>query len=699
MRVPLELQSGRAECGLACLAMVAGAYDSGINLLVLRSRFGASGQGATFKDLVRQADALNFVSRGLRCELRDLTRLRAPAILHWRMDHFVVLVRIARRGCVLHDPAHGRRFCSWREMDSSFTGAALEIWPAMDFVPAANSPPRLTLGELYGALQDSRSWLWWTVLLAALVQFMVLAASWHVQWTVDLGVSGGDASIIEVLAWGFALLLGLRVLTQWLRGVLVMHAGHGLSLELGCDLLRQLLALPPGWFEDRRAGDIVSRFDALPPVQDFFTRGVGSIVVDGMMVLLAAFFMLFYEPLLALGVITLHVVTALLQAGMAPRMQRLQTAAVAAAAEERSHLVETVHAIHTVKAYGQEPVRHAQWQRLHSQTLGHRLSLQQTQLGLHSVVTSLGGIEHLVTVAFLAHAVLNGSLTLGMLFAFLSYRSHFAERARLLSEEIVSLRLLKVYLARLADIWLSPAEPQGIAPGSRCPAETLRACQMQYRHASHSSWVLDGVDLTVEPGEFVAVVGASGCGKTTLLRLLMGFDHPDAGRVLWGERELAGEALGQFRRQSACVMQGDSLFSGSIADNITLWATPDEARLLACLDAVGLKEVIEALPMQVRTRLGEIGSSFSAGQMQRLMLARALYRQPDYLFVDEGTAHLDRAGSLELADLLRAVACTRVVVTHDLTLAAHADRVWHVARGKVVEIMPSEVEQLRMQAD
>ena len=686
-RVPVELQTARAECGLASLAMVAGYYDRSLDLTSLRRRWASPVHGLSVKDIGDLADELGFMSRGLRCEPQHLLQVRTPAILHWDMDHFVVLVRATRRGCVIHDPARGRCRLGWQAVGERFTGVLMELWPRADFSADTTPTVRLKFRDLLPLVRHNVRDLLWILLLSVLLQACALALPWHVQWTVDEAVVAGDHHLLGVLALGFALLLLVRLVTHWLRGALVIYVGHVLSFQMACGLLGHLLRLPLQWFEQRQVGDVVSRFNALGPVRELLTQGAAAMLVDGLMVLLALVLMLAYYPLLAFAVLAVHSVLACCSLLAAPRLKELSMSGVVAQAAEQSHMLESVRGVHNVKVYGQESARTRQWQSLHSRTLDESMKLHRAYLALGILVMFGGGLELICIVYLLADKVLTGSFSLGMLFAFVSYRGHFAERSRSLVERLVELKTMQVHVLRLSDIWCESAErlselSDSCGSGRDEGPQRLTAAGLGFRHSVRDAWLLREVNFAVEPGEFIAIVGPSGSGKTTLLKVLMGLIDPTEGQLsVGGTNLIAGPGRSVYRRRIGCVLQEGGFFSGSIADNVVLSKSLDGDRLRDVLEQVGVWRALSALPMGVYARVGEIGSGLSSGQLQRLLLARALYQQPDYLFLDEGTANLDVASARLIHEVIVKLTCTRVVVTHDPAFAARADRTFQLEDG------------------
>jgi ATP-binding cassette, subfamily B, bacterial CvaB/MchF/RaxB len=698
---PVYLQDTRNECGLACLAMVAHVYNAEIDLYSLRHRFAGSGQMLSLQSITVMAAELGLQARGIRCEPDGLKQLKYPAILHWQMDHFVVLVAVRGRGCVIHDPNLGRLTCSWQEISDKFTGVALELWPDAGGMASQPESARLGLKQLWGLLQRGRGQLYLLGLLTLALQVLVLLGPWHVQWTVDDALLSGDKTLIGVLCMGFGLLLLLRVAAHLLRGLVSLQLGFTLSFYLGGYLLQHLLWLPNGWFESRHVGDVVSRFASLQPVRDLFTQGMAVMLVDAVMVLLSGLVLFVYHPAIALVVVATHSILLLLQMLAVGRLRQQTLGVVVAQAQEQSHLIESVRSIFNVKAYQQEGTRLSQWQNLHAKSLKQALGLQQTQLGLGAGAVFAGGAELIVVIYLSAHAVLAGSLTVGMMFAFLSYRNHFTERLRSLVDQWLNLRSMTTHLDRLADIWFAEPELQpadsSVVAASRDSRKVrpLVLDAVDFRHNERGPWLLQQANLQIDPGQWVAIVGDSGTGKTTLLKVLMGFVKPSAGQVLMGQSPLCGPAVAALRRSSACVMQGDQFFSGTIMENITLFEAPDFARVLACLEAVGMREVVEQMPLKHLSPIGDLSSGFSTGQMQRLMLARALYRQPDYLFLDECTANLDQDSVRHIQALVGNLTCSRIVVTHDWGFAAAADRVFELRDG---QLHPREIKSAATQS-
>jgi ATP-binding cassette subfamily B protein RaxB len=317
--------------------------------------------------------------------------------------------------------------------------------------------------------------------------------------------------------------------------------------------------------------------------------------------------------------------------------------------------------------------------------------LGRTKIEFTTIHDSLFGLENIITIYLAARLALNGSFTVGMIFAFMSYKQHFTEKAVQLVEKALDFRLLELHLDRLADIALSPLERghDQLLSYTRQIQGRVELRNVSFRYAETEPFVLDDISFIVEPGEFVTIMGPSGGGKTTLIKIMLGLLEPTEGEVLIDGTPLSTIGPRAYREQVAAVMQEDQLLSGSIADNICFFdPTFDHERMIQCAQSAGIHEEIMAMPMTYNSLIGDMGSSLSGGQKQRVMLARALYREPRILFLDEGTAHLDVDNEKRINETLKSLQMTRISVAHRPQASNGADQILRIAKG-----LPCDVQR------
>lgn len=632
MRLPVILQADRAECGLACLAMVAGFYGHHATLRELRTRFRMSMRGATVRKLHDCAQQMGLSCRAVRAELEELKQLRAPAILHWEFDHFIVLKSVNRRGLSIVDPAMGTRRLSLEEASGRFTGVALELapTPALARKKAADS---VTLFSFLTAFKGLSGPLGAIFTMTALLQVFALAMPLQMQFTVDQGIRQGDMNIVVALAVGFGSIAVISALTEYFRSLLVLYAGNTAAFRMVGGLAHHLLRLPDAWFTARHPGDVLSRFNSITPVRDFLMGGAFAMLVDAVMAVGAVAVLLLYSWQMTLALSAFLAFSTALKLVTYGSLKHLTHESIAADALEESSFIENVQRHRSIKLLGAEADREDAWGQRYVTSINAEARLRRFGIHLQLAASTITAVETAVMLLLGASQVIAGAFTLGMLFAFNSYSGMFAARIHALVRAILDMRMLRLHRERIADIGLEqrevPAGLHGIRTGVR-GAVSVRSLSFAYN--DEEGPVLQGLDLKVAPGEFLAVSGESGAGKSTLVKLLAKLLNPDEGEIQIDGHDLRLLDTAHYRRQLGVVMQDDDLFSGSLLENIAAGeARPDltraaQAAQLACID-----EDIRRMPMQYLTLVGHMGSTLSGGQRQRVMIARAVYRRPRIL--------------------------------------------------------------------
>ena len=690
-RVPLILQTEAAECGLACLAMVAGAHGLATDLPTLRQRFSLSLKGVTLADLVRMADALQLNSRALRAELDELDQLQLPCVLHWDLNHFVVLVSLKRGEAVIHDPARGLRRLKMDELSRHFTGVALELQPAPGFVPATVRQ-RVTLRQLLGPVSGLKRSLAQILLLALALEVFVLLSPFFMQWVVDGVVVGADRDLLVTLGVGFTLLVLIQTATASARSWAVLVLSATLNLQWLVNVFAHLMRLPVAWFEKRHAGDIWSRFGAVQQIQKTLTTSFIEAVLDGLLVLLTLAMMLLYSVKLTLVALAAVAFYALLRWAFFRPLREASEEALVFEANQSSHFLESLRGMQAIKLFNAQADRQSRFSSLVVDTMNAGIAIRKLELLFAVLHRLLFGLERVAVVWIGALLVMDRHLTVGMLFAFFAYKETFAARVSGLIDKTVELRMLRLQGDRLADIVLTAPEADApVAPQRIDETEaSIELRGVSFRYADGEPDVLRGVSLKIEAGESVAIVGPSGCGKTTLLKLMLGLHVPTAGEVLVGGVPLARVGQRAWRDRVGVVMQDEPLFSGSIADNIGFFcADPDIEWLQQCARVAAVHDDIEAMPMGYNTLIGDMGAALSGGQKQRILLARALYKRPQILLLDEATSSLDVERERVVNHAVRQLALTRVIVAHRPETIASAARVIALHDGRVAQDLRS----------
>lgn len=681
------LQTEAAECGLACLAMVGAYHGYDTDLPAMRRRFSLSLKGATLAQIMQAAAAMGFTTRPLRLELEHLPQLKTPCILHWDFSHFVVLQEVRGDKVTIVDPAIGEKTLPLSDFSRHFTGVALELTPAAGFLPQKDRKP-VRLTRMLGRATGLRGAMGKILAMALALEVFAIASPFLMQLVVDHALVSGDRDLVVTLGAGFLLLLFIQVAVTGMRSWMVIFLGSVLNVQWLGNLFRHLLRLPIPFFEKRHLGDVVSRFQSINTIQKTLTNTFIEAVVDGVMALGTLTMMLVYNPWLSAISVGVMVVYAVARWLWYEPLREASEESIVHAAKQQSHFLESVRGIQSIRLFNRTEERHASWVNLVVQQLNADLRVLRHSVFYRLSNQGLFGAERIVVIWLGAYAVLDATFSIGMLFAYLAYKDQFSQRVAGLIDKVVDFRMLQLHGERLADIVDTPPE-QGVDRTQLevPPVEpSLELRGVGFRYAGGEPWVLHECNLTVRAGESVAIVGASGCGKTTLLKLMLGLTAPETGSVLVGGASIEAFGVAEYRSMIASVMQDDHLFAGSLLDNICFFdPQPDHAWAEECARAACVHDDILRMPMGYRTLIGDMGTALSGGQKQRVLLARALYRRPRILFLDEATSHLDVGLEKLVNAAVRSLKLTRIIIAHRPETIAMADRVLVLHGGKVAQ--------------
>lgn len=692
---PLIRQAEASECGLACLAMVAGYHRLETDLVTLRRRFQISLKGATLGQLMKIAEELGFSGRPLRAEIAELAHVDLPVILHWDLNHFVVLTRISRgikdRRFHIHDPATGAKAYSEAEFARHFTGVVLELVKSENFRPQVDRS-KLRVNQLWSRIEGFWPTLRHVLLLSAMLQITALVAPFFLQISIDKVLPSADVDLLLVLALGFGGVALVSMLTTWVRALVLVRLGTALSYQVTVNLFRHLLRLPLPWFERRHVGDIISRFGSTKTVMDLLSQGLIAAFIDGAMAIVTLVLVFIYSPALGFLATSAMALAAALRFGFFASLKHANVSMISANARENSIFIESIRGAATIKAFGEEANRQRLWQQRKADAVNAEIKTGRLNAGFNAGEQFVMASERVLFVYIAIRYTMSGALSVGMIFALQAYRQQFLDATSRLIQQGVNYRLLDMHLTRIADIALSPAERStsigsALALTDSHAAARIELRNLRFRYAPNEPEVLRGIDLVIEPGETVAFVGPSGGGKTTLMKIAMGLLTPTYGEVLIDDQPLASYGTARWRKQIGSVGQDDTLFAGSLADNISMFdPEPDAGRTEAAARAANVHAEIERMPMRYHTPVGDMGSVLSGGQKQRVMLARALYRQPSALFLDEATSHLDMESERVVGEAVHALSCTRLLIAHRPQTIERANRIFVVNEGRIQEL-------------
>lgn len=695
------LQSESSECGLACLAMVAGFHGYHISLPELRRRYSANANGMTLEALTRYATTLELVARPLTLDLDELSKLHLPCVLHWNLNHFVVLKKIkcqlnGKYTLLIVDPAIGERSISEDDASANFTGVAVEFTPNARFSlrPASRKIP---IADLIGKVAGLRLAITQAIGIALVLELFAILSPLFNQFVIDEVIVSGDTELLKVLVIGFGILLFTQTIISHARNWFMMRWTIDLSMQWSGRVFSHLLSLPASYFERRNLGDITSRFGSIQAIQATLTAIAVDSVLDCILAVFALSMMFLYSSQLTFSVlIGILLYTLLRWISYAPLRDAARDRLVLAA-KENNHFIESLRAIVPLKLFCYENERNVQWQNARLDVINRDVETEKINIAFKSASTFISGGQSLAVFYLGATQVIENSLSIGMLMAFSSYSNTFSGRVFKLIDLFVNGKMLSLHGDRLADILLTSPEPEpelsnGLDSIPDAPGIALR--NVRFRYSEFEPWTIDRINLEIAPGESVALVGPSGSGKTTLCKIMLGLHPTTHGEILINGVPISRMGLTRLRKMVGTVMQDDVLLSGSILENITFFDSHvDMDWVRDCARVAAIDDEIQKLPMGYQTLVGDMGSTLSGGQRQRILLARALYKRPKILFLDEATSSLDVHNEFRVNKALRELNITRITIAHRPETISSADRVFALDAGKLKNIPAGQISQ------
>ena len=699
---PLCIQHDGMQCGIACLQMVCRHYGRNYSLDALSRYCFATHEGVSLLGLCEAAAKVGLHTMAGRLSASQLAEVPLPCILHWQQNHFVVLYRVRGGRYYVADPGKGRvayseeefmeAWCSTRR-EGKEQGIALLLEPTPAFygeVGVAEGGERHSFRFLYGYIRRYRRYFG-QVLLGLLAGCLLqLVFPFLTQAIVDVGITHRDMGLIWLILLGQLILTASRTSVDFIRRWILLHISMRINISLLSDFFIKLLKPPMSFFDTKLMGDLMQRMNDHRRVEQFLTTQTLSVMFSVLGFIVFGFVLLLYNRSVFLIFVTGSVLYALWTAIFLNRRKVLDYRLFDKQAENNNKTYQFITSMQEIKLQDCEQRRRWEWEDVQAGLFEVQmkvLKLQQTQ---EAGSIFINEVKNIVITVVAAQAVINGQMTLGMMLAVQYIIGQLNSPVDQLMHFIYSLQDVRISLERINEIHAMQDEGQEegrtVAPVGGCD---IRLEGVSFKYNPHNPQkTIDSVGFTIPAGKVTAIVGASGSGKTTLIKLLLGYYPVGGGEIRIGGTPLGRIDLKAWRRKCGVVMQDGVIFSESVARNIAVDdGEIDKKRLLRAAEIANIHGYIKQLPLGYDTKIGRDGMGLSQGQRQRILIARAVYRNPDYIFLDEATNSLDASNERVIVENLNAFyqGKTVLVVAHRLSTVCHADQIIVLDGGKVAE--------------
>ena len=699
-------QHDAMDCGPTCLRMVAAHYGRVFSLEGLREKSLITREGVSMLGISEAAEQMGFRSTGVKVNFQELKTAPLPCIVHWNQVHFVVVYDITEKQgkekIYLADPAAGKivytkeEFCRcWLSTkdEGSDVGVALLLEPSPDFYEQEDEKiSRKGFSFLFSYLRPYKKLVFQLFLGLLFGSLLQLILPFLTQSIVDFGISAQNIGYIYLVLIAQLVLTFSSSAVGFIRGWILLHLGTRINIALISDFLIKMMRLPMGYFDTKMVGDILQRINDHTRIQNYLTNSSLSILFSVFNLFIFSIVLFLYS----FSIFAIFFVGSILYFGWVwlfmKRRAELDHKSFAQNSANQSNVIQLVTGMQEIKLNGCEQQKRWEWERIQAKLFRLRINGMALSQYQDSGAVLINQTKNIIITALVAKLVIDGQMTLGMMMAvqyIIGQLNGPVDQLITFTRETQDARLS---LERLSDVHDKEDEENKDEQRIReIPAHkdiNLQNVTFGYDATSIGEPVIKGIQLNIPVGKQTAIVGTSGSGKTTLIKLLLGFYPLQKGDILLGENNLKNYSIREWRKQCGVVMQDGFIFSDSIAKNIAPGVEIiDKERLLNAVITANIREFIESLPLSYNTKIGNEGHGLSQGQKQRILIARAVYKNPAFVFLDEATNALDTNNERVIMDNLQKFfkGRTSVVIAHRLSTVKNADQIVVLEKGEIVE--------------
>lgn len=682
------IQEEISECGLACLTMILNYFGKSYSLHYLKNIYGSSLEGFNLYEIANIAKKEKLIPMPFEIDEEEFLNLKLPCIAHFKDNHFVVITKIDKKNVTFIDPLEGKNKTTHPEFFKTFSFIVCEFEKEENFKKEKGDYEEVKKSNSIISYVNNIQGFWKNIfnifLISLSLEFFILIIPFFYKIIVDNIIHEQQHDFLIPLGFGFLFIIIFKSLSEWFRDTMTSFLAQNIQTYLKYNIINKILKLPSSYFKKRYSDNVLSKLQSLDEIRNKLSSGVIYFLMDTITVIFTAGFMIYLNPILFSIVFSFLILIFIIKYFTLSILKKNTKNNIEAQQNENNFINENIKKIETTKSHGQEDYVFKKWYSLYINTIRRNDNLIKNKITMRNITDLLINLQRLIVIWVGAAYVLSGEMTIGVLILFFTYQIIFSSQGLSLLKNFLEFKLLSIHFDKISDIILQKEE------------ENLTSKQYQnfdlegkielknvfFKYENKEDYLFKNLNLTIEKGESIVFTGESGCGKTTLLKIIAGLLPIEKGEILFDGVNIRDIGLDNFRKNISVILQQEQqLYNGTIVDNITHFSENYNVnKIIECSKKSCIHNDIENLKMNYDTIINDFNNVLSGGQIQRILIARALYREPKILFIDEGMSALNTEIEKNVVNNLKEENMTRISIAHREESKELADRIIDVQK-------------------